>query len=254
MTIGHEIIGTGPVKVIVLESWLGDHKIWSPTYPFIDTQKFSYAFIDYRGYGASRTYDGEYTMKEISSDAIALADNLGWAKFSVVGHSLGGMAAQRIGVDAGPRIQSIICITPVPASGMQLPPEVDQMLKNVVNSDEAASMVIDQLLGKRLTPTVTEYILKHTRNTTTRDAFAHYYIAMNKTDFSAEAKGIKCPMMVLIGEHDGFMTADYVRASFVPLYPHAQIEIIPNSGHFPMLEIPTYLVTRVEEFLSKQNQ
>lgn len=251
MIIGYEVIGTGPIKVVVLGSWLGDHKIWSPIYPFIDMQKFSYAFIDYRGYGTSRTYDGEHTIKEISSDAIAIVDNLGWEKFSVVGHSLGGMAAQRIGIDAGPRIQSIVCMMPIPASGMQLPSEVDQMLKNVVNSDEDARMLIDQLLGKRLTPMATEYILRHTRSTTTKDAFVNYYTAMSKTDFSAKAKRIKCPMLILTGEHDGFVTMDFVREGIVPLYPHAKIEIIPNSGHFPMIEIPVYLVTRVEEFLSK---
>ncbi len=251
MTIGYEVIGTGPLKVIVLSSWLGDHNIWSPTYPFLDRQKISYAFLDYRGYGISRGHEGEQTMKEISSDAIALADHLDWAKFSLIGHSMGGMAVQRVGVDAGSRVQSIVCVTPVPASGVPLPPEFNQMLENVVSSDEAARMFIDQLLGKRLTPTVTDYILRQIRSTTTPDAFSHYYTAWSKTDFSAEAKRIKCPILVLIGEHDGIVTADFVRASFPPLYPHAQIEIIPNSGHFPVLETPAYLVTRVEEFLSK---
>lgn len=252
MTIGNEVIGTGPHKVIVLSSWLGDHNIWSLTYPFLDGQKFSYAFLDYRGYGASREYcDGEHTMKEISSDAISLADHLGWEKFSVIGHSMGGMAAQRFGVDAVSRVQSIVGVMPVPASGVPLPPEVDQMFENAVRDDETARMLIDQSLGKRLTPTVTEYILRHARSTTTPDALAHYYTAWSKTDFSTEAKHIKCPMLVLIGEHDGILTEDFVRASFPPLYPHVQIEIIPNSGHFPMLETPAYLVTRAEAFVSE---
>jgi hypothetical protein len=36
---------------------------------------------------------------------------------------------------------------------------------------------------------------------------------------------------VLIGEHDGGVTPEFVRASFPPLYPHAQLEVIPNAGH-----------------------
>ena len=53
----------------------------------------------------------------------------------------------------------------------------------------------------------------------------------------------------------GSMTAKrgeaFVRARFPTLYPHAQIEVLPNCGHYPMLETPTWLVTRMEAFLSQ---
>lgn len=253
MTIGHEVIGSGAAKVIVLHGWFGDHTIWSPTWPFLDRNKFSYAFPDYRGYGASRSMTGQHTMKEIASDAIALADHLGWDRFSVIGHSMGGMAAQRVAVDAGARVQAMLCVTPVPASGVPFPADVDKMFSNVVRDDEAGRMVIGGSLGQRLSPNVTEHILRFARNTTTPQAFADYYTAFSKTDFSAEAKRVKIPILVLIGEHDGGVSKDFVHASFPPLYPHATLEVLPNSGHYPMLETPAYLVTRMEDFCSRNS-
>ena len=251
MAIGHEVIGSGSKKVIVLHGWFGDHTIWAPTFPFLDRAGFSYAFVDYRGYGASRSIAGKHTIAEISSDAIALADQLGWRKFSLVGHSMGGMAAQRVTVDAPERVQAIVGVTPVPASGVPFPPDVDKMFSNVVHDDAAGRTVIGGSLGQRLSPVVTEHVLAFARKTTTPEAFSHYYTAFAKTDFSAQAKKIKVPMLLLIGEHDGGVTKDFVHAAFPPLYPHATLEVIANCGHYPMIETPAYLITRIEGFLSE---
>ncbi|SDR50209.1 Helix-turn-helix domain-containing protein [Paraburkholderia tuberum] len=57
---------------------------------------FSYVFMHYRDYGSMRETHGAYTIDEIASDALALADGLGFHTFSLIGHSMGGMAIERI--------------------------------------------------------------------------------------------------------------------------------------------------------------
>jgi pimeloyl-ACP methyl ester carboxylesterase len=46
--------------------------------------RFTYAFIDIRGYGSSRGIEGEYTMAEIARDVVVLAEERGrepmWSK------------------------------------------------------------------------------------------------------------------------------------------------------------------------------
>jgi pimeloyl-ACP methyl ester carboxylesterase len=47
------------------------------------------------------------------------------------------------------------------------------------------------------------------------------------------------------------VSEEFVRTSFPPLYPHAVLEVLPNCGHYPMLETPAWLVTRIEAFISE---
>jgi pimeloyl-ACP methyl ester carboxylesterase len=252
MVIGHEIVGSGPNKVLVLHGWFGDHTIWSEAASYFDRERFCYALPDYRGYGRSKAMAGEHTMREIADDALALADHLGWDRFSVVGHSMGGMAAQRIAVDVPERVQSLVCITPVPASGVPMPPEIAAVFARVATDDDAARNIISGSLGRRLSPTVTEHILEFTRRTTTSAAMTGYGLAFTQTDFSAEARHLKTPMLVLVGEHDGGVSPDFVASTFPTLYRHAQFETLMNSGHYPMLEVAPWLVTLIEGFIAEQ--
>src|SRR5689334_11860272 len=120
MAIGHELVGNGPEKVIVLHGWLSDHTAFESMYPWLDKEAFTYAFLDYRGYGKSRDMAGAHTIEEIGGDALALVDELGWDRFHLVGHSMGGLAVQWLTTQAAPRIKCAVCINPVPASGFPM--------------------------------------------------------------------------------------------------------------------------------------
>jgi len=247
--IAHERLGSGPNAVFVLHGWFGDHHVWKPTYPLLDTTRFSYVFVDYRGYGASRGIAGPHTMAQISADVRELAAHLGWERYALVGHSMGGMAAQRVAVDAPQAVRAVVGVTPVPASGVPLPPEVMAIFEAAATDDAAASGVIETSLGRRLTPALTRTILAHMRETVAPDVFSDYLRAFTGTDFSAECAAYAGPMLVLVGQHDQGVSDEFVRATFPRLFPQAVIESLPNAGHYPMLETPAHLVTRIESFL-----
>lgn len=247
--IGHEVVGQGPAGVIVLHGWFGDHTAFAPMMPYLDTETFTYAFMDYRGYGKSRDMTGAYSMAEIAADALALADHLGWDTFHLIGHSMGGMAVQRVTADAPKRVKSVIALAPVPANGFPFDEAGWALFEGAAASDDKRAGIIDFTTGNRLSKSWVNYMVGRSRQTTTEKAFAAYLPAWGKTDFMAEVQGLKTPFLVIVGQHDPALTVDLMKATYLKALPDCRLEVMPNAGHYPMQETPVALATRIEDFL-----
>jgi pimeloyl-ACP methyl ester carboxylesterase len=159
------------------------------------------------------------------------------------------MAAQRLAIDAPERVRAVVAVTPVPATGAKMPPEVLAVFESAATDDAAAAMVVEISLGQRCTPALTRHVLRGRRATVDAPVFSAYLKAFTATDFSSEAAGLRCPLLVLYGEHDGGVSGEMVNAVFPSLYPAVQLRVLPNAGHYPMVETPPHLVTVVERFL-----
>jgi pimeloyl-ACP methyl ester carboxylesterase len=118
--LGFTSYGTGPIRVLVLHDWFCDHSSWDAALPYLTPERFTYVFADPRGYGASQTIEGNYTLDEAAEDAVALVDKLGWPRFSLIGHSMSGLIVQRVAQLVPDRIARIVAITPVEPTGMGL--------------------------------------------------------------------------------------------------------------------------------------
>ncbi len=251
MPNSHHVVGNGPHKVLVLHGWFGDGHAFAPMEPSLTRDEFTYAFIDYRGYGGMRDSAGDFTIDEIAADALALADHLGFAQFSLIGHSMGGMAVQRVLTMATPRIRKLIAITPVPASGVPFDDAGWALFSGAADKPENRYAIIDYTTGNRLARTWIQQIVDYSLAHSSRDAFAAYLPAWAKTDFSASIAGLRLPVKVIVGAHDPALNTAVMQATYLDSYPDSELEVMANAGHYPMHETPVALATSIENFMRR---
>ena len=84
-----------------------DHSLWDHQANALLPQ-FRVLRYDFRGHGATESTPGDYTIELLSTDALALADQLGIGKFAFCGLSLGGMIGQWLGANASDRITRLV--------------------------------------------------------------------------------------------------------------------------------------------------
>lgn len=247
----YQQVGAGEHSVIVLHGWFGSATAWQPIRPYLDRDTFSYVFLDYRGYGARHGVAGEYTIAEVAADVLAAADDLGLARFSLLGHSMGGTVMQRVYADARNRVRAMVGVSPVPASGVPFDEQGWQLFSSAADDADSRRTIIDLTTGNRLTDAWLDMIVEHSLDNSNREAFAAYLLAWANTDFHDEITDSEVPIKVIVGEHDPALNENIMRATFQQWYPKLELEVFGNAGHYAIDETPVALVTAVEEFLKR---
>jgi pimeloyl-ACP methyl ester carboxylesterase len=248
--VGARIVGSGPHRVLALHGWFGSATGWGYLPDLVDPDRFSYAFLDYRGYGERRDVAGQYTMEEITQDVLECADELGWERFSLLGHSMGGMAMARVLLEAPDRVDRLVGISPVPASGVPFDDAGWALFAGAADDPAHRHAIIALTTGNRLTPVWVDQVVRHSIERSTPAAIAAYLEAWAHTDFAARAQGDPTPIKVIVGEHDPALSAAVMEQTWLRRYPAAELEVLPNAGHYAMFEAPVALVTSVERFLA----
>ncbi len=253
MTIGHSVLGSGAEHVIVLHDWMSTHQSFDDLQPYLSPDSFTYTFADLRGYGQSRAIRGEHSVAEASRDVLALANQLGWSRFHLLGHSMSGMIGQRLSLDAPDRLKSLILTTPVTAAGMPLDEDGRRLFEGAVRDDALWTTVARAVTSDRLGDRFYQRKLAHHRSQVAIEAFAGFLTMWTETDFSAEMTSLETPVLVVAGEHDfpAFSKASY-EATIAKWYRDARISLLENAGHYPMSETPPIYARTVEDFLHER--
>ncbi len=172
MNSARVIVGNGSRKVICLHGWFGSARGWGPFVDSLDKSAFTYAFTDYRGYGARNGEKGEFTIKEIANDTshspMSSVGNRSaswvtrWAAWPSNACSPMPLVASR----------SSSASTPCLVSGVPFDDAGWGFFSSAAESAESRYGIIDLTTGKRLTKTWVNAMVEHSLANSTKEAFA----------------------------------------------------------------------------------
>lgn len=243
------IHGHGPIRAIAIHGWFNDHAAFEPLLPAIDPDRFTIALPDLRGYGSQRGSGGPYDVATMAEDAIEAADALGWERFSVIGHSMGGKAALRVTVAAPARVERIIGITPVWAGPAPFDSDTFAFFRGAAGDVGTRQAILDITTGERLPLVWLKTSAERSVAISDRDAFAAYLESWAGDDFATEAAGIDLPVLVIGGAHDRGVPEEVIRSTWLTALRQARIVVLPEAGHYPMDECPLILAREIIGFL-----
>lgn len=106
MTLAREVAGDGGEPVLFIQGAGLPGAGWRPQVTALSA-RFRCASFDNRGTGGSRPANEPFTIDDWRADALEVLDALGWESAHVVGHSLGGLVAQSLALDARTRVKSL---------------------------------------------------------------------------------------------------------------------------------------------------
>ncbi len=255
-----DVRGDGPGLFLVhgfggAKEDFGDH---------LDTLAEGYRVVafDHRGHGASDGPDDpdRYTLDRLADDTIAVADALGLDTFRLLGHSMGGMVAQRVVLAHAARVDALVLMDtapgPVPGSDPEL---MDAAAKIILEDGKDALKPLLDAAATLDTPA-------HLRLLAEREGFQEFEdskwdalaAAMwagaardmaHQEDRLADLAAIRCPTLVIVGEQDRpFVEVSRAMAATIP---GATLAVIPDAGHSPQFENPEPWLRALTEFLAR---
>jgi pimeloyl-ACP methyl ester carboxylesterase len=220
---------------------------------------------DNRGHGESDKPDAEadYSFDELATDLLALADDL-WgdgSTFVLLGHSMGGMAAQVAALRAPERIRALVLMDtlhgPLPfvtSDDVELAIAVvrEQGIDGLAAALAERGGTLDSPAHLKLVAERPGYAEFNDRKfrATAPAAYAGLLRAMFEAPDRLEAlRSLPMPTLVITGEQDRPIVKP--SAAMAEAIPDGELAVIADAGHSPQFENPDAWWSALSTFLAR---
>lgn len=219
--------------------------------------------LDLPGYGRSEPLAGRHTLARYADVVEQLRRRLGLARFTLLGHSLGGSIALVYASRHGAALDGLCLLNPVtdsatPAAWLgrlyyglcgRLPHPLGRVLLTsrpiVYLADRAMFTTADFQTRQRILQQ--DYA---TARTCAPRAVQEGYLSLAHTPFDRYAAQIQAPTLLLTGDRDPLCTPGSL-GRLQRWMSRATVQVVPNAGHLLPVERPDAAAAPINGFLDR---
>lgn len=254
VTLHYEVEGSGP-PVLLIPGMLSDHTSWAPLVPHL-VDRFTVIRPDPRGAGQTHPHDAPMTLRNLSTDMLALLDDLGHAQAHVIGHSLGGLVGLAMARRAPARIRRLCVLASSPLPSARLP----LIFRTLCDAREAGPQDLwlrqlftllfhDQFFRDRTAVEAAVAASLSYPFLQSRSAMEHQTRALGRLDLDALPDRLEVPGLALMAEEDALIAPGPASARFSEM--GLTVQSMPKVGHSLHWDAPEAVAQVVTTFLTQ---
>ncbi|MGI4814174.1 MAG: alpha/beta fold hydrolase [Janthinobacterium lividum] len=225
------------IALVFLHHWGGSSQTWNEVISRLRA-RFRCIAIDARGAGASDAPAKGYSTTDHARDALIVVASLGLARYILVGHSMGGKAAQLMAAGRPQGLLGVVLVASSPLSPMAIDETQREQMKSAYADRNAIEWSLENVLsGSPIAESSRAQLLVDALRLSPQAKTGWIDIG-TREDFSQRAADIEVPIVIVAGELDRVDPIAVVNAHIVARYPSAPVHFLPNKGHLLPVEAP----------------
>lgn len=214
----YETLGRGK-PLIFLHGWLGSWRYWMDSMEALSEGYRAHAF-DLWGYGDSDKEAGQYDVDTYLGLLASFMDHMGISRAPLIAHSLGAVIAVRFAREHPERVPKLALVSaPLAESGLN-----------------RGALLGDSILGRfqQKRQVIHETVVQDMARTAP-GAVEQSLASLKGFSLSSLLPGLDIPILAVYGRKDGLVDPSQAKA-FARSNPKVRGVVMPDSGHFPMLD------------------
>lgn len=232
--------------LIVHHGYTGSHYSYDDVVPYL-AQKYRVIRMDGRGAGDSARPDTGHSIEQYAADVVGMADFLGLARFTYIGHSMGGVIGYELGISYANRLNSLVLIAPAPADGVNIPASFRERAQRLHYAKDKKRMMEEAMITTAQPRSRDLVEARIEKGLSVSDAhFEESWEALVNYHKGGQLGEIKTPTLLVAGAADGLLSANL--ADFQRL-GNATLHVFSRVSHGIPYEIPEEFSTAVLDFL-----
>lgn len=229
----------------------GDLGLWTPALATL-AETYRVYRPDHPGFGDSADRAGIDSVHDLAFFYLDLLAEIGVSAVTVIGVSLGGWIAADLATIEPERLRRLVLAdaagvraegVPAPDLFTKSPAELEDLL---YHDDDLRTAAVERAAGLEDDP---ERFERYLRN---RMATAHlgWNPYMHDPKLPDRLHRVTVPTLILWGGHDRVLPIGHAHR-WAELLPKAQVSVVENAGHLPLVERPAAALGIVRSFLER---